>query len=200
METKICVVPGRICRVSVPDNSTVLDIAAAAAREVPEVQWVLLAKDRQVRVSGKLFSNTSTIDEVAGYRGSVQTTPIAPGEDVLILKKIKGNDGFALVCFINGVEYGLATPDEVGKVIAEVTDIPRDRISKILMNGVEVHETQLVSDGCLVQVVLREKPEPVESEDEAEKVRVVIDGEDVDPADIEVLRSESGKTIIIVNE
>lgn len=169
MEVRIMVVPGRIARVSLEQVTvvTVLDACAAAAVQIPTVDWSGLAKDREVRVQNRKFSNTEEIPE--GYTGSIFLTPLNEGDVVLILTKIKGNavgEG-ALTCQINGEEYALETPVEASKVLAEVVGIDLNMVVNILINDESAELSQLVGDGDKVQVFFKEeKSEHDEGEEE----------------------------------
>lgn len=157
MEIKIMVVPGRVATVDLPEKATVVDAAKKAAEVMPNVPWLDLitvagGKEREVRVQNKKFSNTSDVPE--GYAGSVQTTPLEDGNVVLILTKIQGNEtGIAvLTCYVNGEEYALETPVQVGKVLSEVAGIDLGKVKTITINGDAAQADQLVGDGDNVEI------------------------------------------------
>jgi ribosomal 50S subunit-recycling heat shock protein len=146
-EIKIMVVPGKICRVELSAGMTVLMACEQAERQMPGVGWLELAKDREVRVQNRKFSNTTEIPD--GYFGTISGTALNDGEVVLILTKIKGNDpGLGvLTCVVNGVEFALETPVEARVVLAQVAGYGLDKIGRILINGDEADLSQLVGDG-----------------------------------------------------
>lgn len=159
MDIKIMVVPGKITKVTVPNGSTVLNVCEAAAQQIPGVDWVGLAKDREVRVQNRKFSNSEEIKE--GTFGSISRTPLNDGDVVLILTKIKGNtdvgDG-VLSCTINGEMYALESPEQVGKVLETVLGMDLSKVQSILINGAEAAANQLVGSDDDIKVVM--KPEP----------------------------------------
>jgi hypothetical protein len=52
-----------------------------------------------------------------------------------------------LTCKVNGTEYALETPDQVGKVLANVAGFDVSRVAKVAINGRNAELTQLVGNG-----------------------------------------------------
>ncbi len=157
---RIMVVPGRFATVEYQGGMTVLGAARAAAQQYPDVKWEALAMDREVRVQNRKYSNTGDIPE--GYFGSVQTTPLEDGQIILILIKIKGNAGEAcLTCTVNGDEYALETPDDVGNVLRNVVGYDLDEVKTVYINGEASPLDQLVGNGDNITVEFVGDEEPV---------------------------------------
>jgi molybdopterin converting factor small subunit len=155
MEIKVMVVPGKIAKVQVSEGSTVLAACEAAAKQIPGVDWVNLAKDREVRVQNRKFSNCAEAKD--GTFGSITNTPLNNGDVILVLTKIKGNTepGYgALTCTINGEGYALETPEQIGKVLKDVVGINMDKIQSIMINGIEADSTQLIGSDDDIQVMM----------------------------------------------
>lgn len=173
MEIKVMIVPGKIARVDLA-SGTVLDACASASQQYPDIDWVGLAKDREVRVQNRKYSNTDEVGE--GYFGSISITPLNDGEVVLILTKIKGNEA-VLTCWIDGSEYALETPAPASTVLAEAAGINPEDVAYILINGEEAELSRLVGGEDRVEVVYHEdfdyEPEP-EAETEAEEMTVTV--------------------------
>lgn len=173
MEIKIMVVPGKIARIDLVSGMTVLNACEQAERILPGIGWVELAKDREVRVQNRKYSNSAEIPE--GYFGTIAGTPLNDGEVVLILTKIKGNgllDRFrvapaVLTCTINGQEFALETPVEARLVLTEVAGFDLGEVDYILINGAPADPMQLVGNGDVLEVFL-ESEEELEPEIEPE--------------------------------
>lgn len=176
-EVKIMIVPGKIARVELlVSGMTVLDACEAARRQIAGVDWVALANDREVRVQNRKFSNTAEV--VAGTFGSISTTPLHDGDVVLILTKIKGNapaPGLGvLTVTIDGQEYALETPEQLGVVLANVAGYDITEIETMLVNGEESPFDQLVGAGDEVEIYFygEDESEPIEEDLEEEKVNI----------------------------
>lgn len=171
-EIKIMVVPGKIARVELTAGMTVLDACEAAGRQIPGVDWVGLAKNREVRVQNRKFSNTAEV--LAGCHGSISATTLNDGEVILILTKIKGNvaPGLGvLTVTIDGQEYALETPEQLSVVLANVAGYDLRQVRAVFINGEGSPLDQLVGSGDFVVVKFYgddEEETPAEDEDEEE--------------------------------
>lgn len=154
MEVKVMVVPGKIARVELVAGMTVLGACEAAERQIAGVDWVALAKGREVRVQNRRFSNMA--ETAVGYAGSIQTTPLNDGDVVLILTKIKGNASApgegVLICSIDGVEYALETPERIDIVLAQVAGYDMTDVRAVFVNDEESPLDQLVGSGDQLEV------------------------------------------------
>lgn len=185
MEIKIMVVPGKIARVSLVSNMTVLAACEQAERQIPGVGWAELAKGREVRVQNRKYSNSTEIPE--GYFGTIGGTALNDGEVVLILTKIKGNTpGEAvLTCIVDGAEFALETPDELANVLSNVAGYDLSQVKVVYVNGDESPLDQLVGAGDDISVEFETEPELEEevistsAPEESETVTVVINGHTV---------------------
>lgn len=177
-EIKIMVVPGKIVRVELVLGMTVLAACEQAERQMPGVNWVALAKEREVRVQNRKFSNTE--DVVEGTFGSISRTHLNDGEVVLILTKIKGNaPGLGvLICTVDGAEFALETPDTIANVLANVAGYDLSQVRAVYVNGDESPFDQLVGSGdeITVEFVSPEYPDETTEKDEEDEVTVVING------------------------
>lgn len=84
MEIKLAVVPGKLIKINLPDDSTVLDACKMAHKEHSNIDWVNLAKNNRVRVNYRDYSNTEEIKTESGHYGSILTTPLNESDIVLI--------------------------------------------------------------------------------------------------------------------
>jgi len=176
----VMVVPGKIARVELVVGMTVLMACEQAERQIPGVNWVELAKSREVRVQNRKFSNTDEV--VSGTFGSISRTPLNDGEVVLILSKIKGNEpGLgALTCMIDGQEFALETPGEIGQILSDVAGYDLSQIRAIFVNGEESPFDQLIGNGdnITVEFVKADSDEHYDddAEQQQEEVTVTING------------------------
>lgn len=177
MEIKVMIVPGKIARVEVPAGATVLAACEMAERQIPGVGWMSLAADREVRVQNRKFSNTA--EAVEGTAGSIHSTPLKDQDVVLVLTKIKGNAGEAvLTCEVNGAEYALETPVTVHHLLAEVVGLDLSEVGAVAVNGDDADLDQLVGAGDEISVELVSTEETREPAT-AGTVTVVINGHTV---------------------
>lgn len=156
MEIKIMVVPGKIARIILTTGMTVLGACEQAERQVPGVGWVELARDREVRVQNRKFSNTD--ETVEGTYGSIQNTALNDGDVVLILTKIKGNSDAVLICSIDGAEYALETPVEARVALVEAAGINLADVDHIRINGKDAELSRLIGNGDRIEVIRRQSP------------------------------------------
>lgn len=170
----IMVVPGKMARVDVLEGATVVALADKAKTASPGIDWLGLAKDREVRVNKKKFSNVAEVDATKGYAGSILSTPLNDGDVVLIITKIKGNDGTTgvLTCTINDEEYALETPDTIANVLKDVAKINLDDVVSVEVNGDEANLQDLVGDEDYIVVAL--KSDEVEANDDDDDEPVII--------------------------
>lgn len=172
MNVTIMVVPGRMTRVDLPGGATVVDLADKAKTILPDVDWPSLTREREVRVNKKKFSNVAEVDATKGYAGSILSTPLNDGDVVLIITKIKGNDGTTgvLTCTINDEEYALETPDTIANILKDVANINLDDVVSVEVNGEEANLQDLVGDEDYI--VISFKSEEVEDEDDEPVITV----------------------------
>jgi len=149
-------VPGPLLDLEVPAGTTVLGLARAAQAQNTDatIDWVFLAKDREVRVNKRKFSNTSEIDATKGYVGSIVSTPLTAGQIVLIIKRLKGNDGSAgvLTCTINNKGYALETPDTIANVLKNVVGIDPATVATVEVNWEPARLEDLIGDEDVIDV------------------------------------------------
>lgn len=170
MLVKLMIVPGKIINVEVSTGATVMDVALKAADSDASVDWVGLARDREVRVNKKKYSNVGEVDETQGYAGSIVTTPLNGGDVVLVITKIQGNEAGALTCMINDDQYALETPDTIANVLRDVVGKDPAKVTGVAVDGDEANLQDLVGDGDYIEVEFSDD-EP----DEEEPV-IMIDG------------------------
>lgn len=182
MNVKLMVVPGRLVELDVPAGTTVLGLAEKAKAVKPEVDWVGLVKNREVRVNKKKFSNSAEIDSAKGYVGSILVTPLAHFDVVLIITQIKGNEEGVMTCTINGEGYALQTPDTIANVLRDLTDINPDDVVSVTVSGDEANLEDLIGDGDYIEVELKDDYE--DDEDDDDSPVIVVDGESFE-ADLE---------------
>ncbi|MDO8669364.1 MAG: hypothetical protein Q7K65_03670 [Candidatus Buchananbacteria bacterium] len=169
MNVQIMVVPGPILDVTVPDGGTVMDVAVKAEEIKPEVEWVALTGGREVRVNKKMFSNVAEIDPDKGYVGSIKTTPLCNGDVILIITKIKGNDGSGvLTCTVNGQDYALETPDTIANILRDVVGIDPDSVISVTVDEEDANLQDLVGNGDEIDVEL--------STDQDELLAILVNG------------------------
>jgi hypothetical protein len=155
-------IPGVVGDVELDKGATVLDAAAAMTKFYPEIEWIELAHQKEVRVQGVKYSNRHEIPE--GYAGNIFKTPLNNEEIIFILTEIAGNVGeFVLICSVNGRRYGLNTPSEIGVMLQKVVGIDLDKVASITVGDKAVHHSRLVGNGDIISVDM--------------KVEVEIDGE-----------------------
>ena len=152
MNIKIMVVPGKIIYIEVADGATVMEVARQAASFNGSINGSELVRDREVRVNKKKFSNIEAVDKADGYVGSVVTTPLEDGDIILVLKQIKGNEGGALECVIDGQDYALATPDTIANILRDVVGKNPNDVISVKVNGDFAHLEDLVGDGDDIEV------------------------------------------------
>lgn len=167
MNIKIMIVPGVCKDVVVPDGSNVLTAAAAARVLATDIDWVELAKAREVRVNGKKFSNTESVDESQGFFGSITSTPLETGQVVMIVTKVKGNGLCVLVCTVNGEQYSLETPDKLCNILASPVGMDVDNVASITVNGEVAHLEDMVGNGDDIQVSFVQEAGQIVQEGEA---------------------------------
>lgn len=152
ISVKVMVVPGKVVSVVLDYGATVLDACEVAARVHEDIDWVQLAKSREVRVQNKKYSNKQEIPD--DYYGNIMETALNDLEVVLILTKIAGNVGLGvLTCNINGQEYSLETPDTLKNVLRDVVGMNTSNVQRVIVNGSESPISQLVGNGDTITVL-----------------------------------------------
>lgn len=148
MQYTIMYVPGKTAKVQSGEQLTVLGICEAAERIRPEVQWVRAAQSYQVRVNGKIFSNTENYPD-STFAGDINTTLVNDGATVLIMSKITGNDKFQpVVCTINGEEICLEDKAQIARVLYDHCGVrSMDEIESATANGSYIDRNYVVQDG-----------------------------------------------------
>ncbi len=175
MNVKLMVVPGKIVELEVPAGTTVLGLAEKASQVKPEVDWVGLAQNREVRVNKRKFSNNAEVDTAKGYVGSILVTPLADFDVVLIITKIQGNEEGVITCTINGEGYSLETPDTIANILRSLTDINPDDVVSVTVNGEEANLEDLIGEGDYIEVELKDDSD--DDEDDDNQSVIVVDGE-----------------------
>jgi sulfur carrier protein ThiS len=145
MIIKMLIVPGKLAKVTVPAGSNCLQVAKAAAVIHPDVKWVELTGDREVRVQNRKFSNTDGVPD--GYFGSIKNTALKNNDVVLILTKIKGNVGDAVLQFtLNGEDFCAETPITIEDFLKNVVNVDLAKVSNVKINGTTAALDQLIGN------------------------------------------------------
>jgi len=144
MTVKLMVAPGKLHTVQVPKDSTVLQVCGILAQNEPDVQFVQLARDREVRVQNQKFSNVDGFDKDKGYVGSIETTPLQNGQVVLIMTKIKGNGDGVFLVTINDEQYGLDAVQSIGETLSELLNVDTNVVDELTVNGRDADLDDLV--------------------------------------------------------
>lgn len=179
MRIQIIPVPGPVIEVSVPAGATVVDVAQEATKVKPDINFVRLVHEREVRVNKRKFSNVADVDEAAGYAGSILSTPLDEGDVIAIVIKIQGNYGSngLLTCIINGQEYALETPDTIANVLKNVLHIDPATVASVTVDGDEANLEDWVGDEDDIEVEFEG-----EDEDDDDPV-ITVCGENFKPDD-----------------
>ncbi len=165
MTIKLMVAPGKLHTVQVPKDSTVLQVCEILSQQEPGVQFVQLAREREVRVQNQKFSNVDGFDKDKGYVGSIETTPLQNGQVVLIMTKIKGNGDSVFMVTINDEQYGLDAVQPIGEALSELLNVDIDVIDELTVNGRDADLEDLVrANDNIRYTLLDEGPDPDESD------------------------------------
>jgi hypothetical protein len=160
MQVKLMIVPGKTFDLNVPEGSTVVGVCSKIPPQNPPIDAVDLAKGRQVRVSGQVFSNNKSFDPKE-FGGSIFETPLSEGAQIMILTKITGNGNpiEILKITINGEGYNLDRPMIVGEVLRELRGVSDlDRVSEATINGLPTDRYGAVKDGDQIVYRLEDAP------------------------------------------